>query len=256
MGKSKSRRYQKLYKMRGCSKKRCKTRKTYKNHLGGSTGADMNLAYTGKPVPTNPNPFLAYTGKGGASHLAKAYPSTGPTVGPDGKGTNWINPPAQRGGQCGSCGLMKGGQCGSCGLMKGGGGMSNNGIPYPDGLVGKPWSPNNLPGLDNTSGGSNYYKINNYANDISRQMQSIGANPPFDGKVMKGGKRKKCRKQRGGTLSNFLGQDLINLGSQFKFGAGSAYNAMSGYPSPVNPLPWKGQLPTTANINTIQAVFK
>jgi hypothetical protein len=56
----------------------------------------------------------------------------------------------------------------------------------------------------------------------------------------------KCKKirmggQKGGTLSNFMTQDFINLGRQFQFGLGSAYNALAGYPSPVNPLPWKDQ---------------
>ena len=57
---------------------------------------------------------------------------------------------------------------------------------------------------------------------------------------MKGGKK---RKQKGGNLSNLLGQDLINLGRQFQFGIGTAYNALAGYQSPVNPLPWKDQFP-------------
>jgi hypothetical protein len=47
--KQKSRK-QKFYKMKGCSKKK---------YLGGS---DMNLAYTGKPIFSLPNPHLAYTG--------------------------------------------------------------------------------------------------------------------------------------------------------------------------------------------------
>jgi hypothetical protein len=47
--KQKSRK-QKIYKMKGCSKKK---------YLGGS---DMNLAYTGKPIFSIPNPNLAYTG--------------------------------------------------------------------------------------------------------------------------------------------------------------------------------------------------
>ena len=50
---------QKVYKMKGCSTK------SRKNYLGGS--ADINLAYPGNNVPTVPNPFLAYTGKGGSS---------------------------------------------------------------------------------------------------------------------------------------------------------------------------------------------
>ena len=58
MGRKASRKNQKMYRMKGCSKR------TRKNYLGGS--ADINLAYTGHNIHTVPNPFLAYTGKGGA----------------------------------------------------------------------------------------------------------------------------------------------------------------------------------------------
>jgi hypothetical protein len=44
-------------------------------------------------------------------------------------------------------------------------------------------------------------------------------------------------------------QDLINLGRQFQFGLGSAYNALAGYSSPVNPLPWRDQLPARTPLN-------
>ncbi len=147
-------------------------------------------------------------------------------------------------------------------LITGGGGCStsNGGIPYPDGLVGKPYvNPTNLPGANHIPGDANYYSLNTYINDVSRQMLDIGANRPFLG-FFKGGKRikrikksnNKTRKMKGGTLSNFLGQDLINLGRQFTFGVGSAYNALNGYSAPTNPLPWKGQLPNSANLNTIR----
>ena len=81
-------------------------------------------------------------------------------------------------------------------------------------------------------------------------MVATGANPPFS----IGGKRK-TRKQRGGTLSNFIGQDLINLGRQFQFGVGSAYNALAGYQSPTNPMPWKGQMPNTPSLATVRAAY-
>jgi hypothetical protein len=93
-------------------------------------------------------------------------------------------------------------------------------------------------------------------------MVDVGANPPFLGFFgLGGGKGRKTqkkmtmtkrRKQCGGTLSNFLGQDLINLGRQIGFGMGSAYNALNGYSAPTNPLPWKDQLPNTVNLNTIK----
>jgi hypothetical protein len=120
-------------------------------------------------------------------------------------------------------------------VMKGG----NAGIPYPNGLVGSSWTQNvsGWPGVNGIPGDRNYYSENTYNNDISRQMVDVGANPPF-----KGGKGN----QKGG----FLGQDLINLGRQFQFGAGTAYNALAGYERPINPLPWKDQLPTRLNVNS------
>ena len=280
--KTSSTRHQKLYKMRGCSKK------TRKNYLGGSV--DVPLAYTGKPIHTVPNPFLAYTGKGGSScQLSKpveqptninaaspAYPNTGPVP----RGDIFLNSTLpQHGGNCGcgvpflsggktkkgGCGPMcavplmlggakhrKGCKCSDCKSkngMKGG----NPGIPYPDGLVGTPWTYKiaSWPGVNGIPGDSNYYPVNNYQNDISRQMVDVGANPPFlygGRKTRKNGSR--SRKQKGGTLSNFMGQDFINLGRQFQYGIGSAYNALAGYTAPVNPLPWKDQLPNNTPIGS------
>jgi hypothetical protein len=151
----------------------------------------------------------------------------------------------REGCKCSSC-KMKGG------VMKGGGGCTtgNNGILYPNGLVGKPFvDPSNLPGARGVSGDANYYSNNTYNNDVSRQMIDVGANKPFLGFFgIKGGSNpkimslKKTRKQRGGDFSNFIGQDIINLGRQFTYGLGSTFNALNGTPGPVNPLPWKGQL--------------
>jgi hypothetical protein len=243
-------RKQKLYKMRGCSKKK-KSRK----HKGGAKyngGANMNLAYTGKaPIFSTPNPHLAYTGsnKTGGTNASNStnssnmrvntnaanpvYPNTG---GPPAH-QNWINSSTQRGGSCG----------GTCGLLKGG----NNGLPYgqglapmkpilaPSGLTGSKWDSNfGWPGTNNVGGDHNHYPLNKYEPfDISRQIKDTGAQPPFLG----GGRKKnkgKSKKQRGGTLSNFLYQDLVNVGRQFQFGLGSTYNALSGYGAPVNPMPW------------------
>ena len=118
----------------------------------------------------------------------------------------------------------------------------NPGIPYPNGLTGSPWTPaiSGWPGVNGIQGDRNHFPLNTYKNDISRQMVDVGPNPPF---VVGGRKRVKGRtqKQRGGTLSNFLTQDLVNLGRQVQFGVGTAYNALSGYSAPVNPLPWKDQ---------------
>jgi hypothetical protein len=280
MGKTnkKSLRKQKIYKMIGCSK-------TRKNHLGGSTLAytgqpvfslpNPHLAYTGKGGAS-----CGLTANTTMPVNTNAANPTVPNTGPVSNGANTIfnNASAQRGG-CG-CGMPSmtgggkntmGGTCSSCSLagfmvggtrhrngckcssckrvgMKGG----NAGIPYPNGLVGSSWTPSvgGWPGVDGVPGDSNHYPVNTYNNDISRQMVDLGGNPPFSnvkgGANVKGGRR---RKQRGGTLSNFLGQDLINLGRQFQFGMGSAYNALAGYSAPVNPLPWKDQFPSRMSIN-------
>lgn len=270
MAKKTSRRKQKVYNMRGCSK-------TRKNYLGGS--ADAPLAYTGKPTFSIPNPNLAYTGKGGATcGLSNppmppsnpnggnpAYPRTDPTTPPNGIAFSNASPQTggcgcgmpmmtgggKRKGGCGplcAMGFMVGGvrhrvgcKCSKCKkrMMKGG----NPGIPYPNGLVGSPWtsSVGGWPGVDGIPGNRNFFENNTYNNDISRQMTDVGANPPF----LKGGKRK----QKGGTLSNFMTQDLINLGRQFQFGVGSAYNALAGYAAPTNPLPWRDQFPTRTPFN-------
>ena len=265
---------QKIYKMKGCSKK------TRKNHLGGynpSLLADYGLAYPGNDVKFVPNPHLAYTGKGGKSNLAcsdgltqapfaytgntntnasnPAYPSTGPQA----ASQNWLGSQQNGGCNCGLNFLVKGGsssshrascKCSMCknkrNSQKGGNGLpygqglpEMSGSPYPNGLVGAPWKPPipDWPGVNGISGDHNHLSHNTYSpNDVSRQMVSTGANPPFS----IGGGKKKAKK--GGDFSNFLQQDFVNLGRQLQFNMGSAYNAINGYQAPVNPLPWKDQL--------------
>jgi len=146
--------------------------------------------------------------------------------------------------------FMSGGACST----------SNNGIPYPNGTAGTSWSPSSWPASKGLlPGDATHFSLNNYNNDVPLQMKAEGAAPPFS---VGGGKRRKNmkknkktvkkRKQRGGTLTNFIGQDLINLGRQMQFGLGSAYNGLNGYKQPTNPMPWKGQLPSTANLTTLQ----
>jgi hypothetical protein len=241
------RKSQRIYKMRGCNKKSQR-----KKYLGGSN-PNMYLAYPSNNVPTVPNPHLAYTG---GKTDAAAYPAAGPPAG----GWGLLNPTygikggaSQKGG-CG-CGLQsggsknkKGGCCGACSTsMLGGSG--NNGIPYPNGLAGAPWTTasSGWPGVDGVGGNRNYLALNEYKVDPQTAMIATGANPPFS----IGGRR--GRKQKGGTTSNFLSQDLINLGRQFQYGVGSVYNGLLGYSAPVNPLPWKGQLQNTPSLASIKA---
>lgn len=276
MPNKRSKKTQRFYKMKGCSKKTCK------NYLGGS-GSNINLAYPGN-VPPVPNPFLAYTSKkGGAANLVhslaipvntnaidKTMPNTGPIN--KGPGSPFLNPQGpQHGGSCGqSCapGFMIGGKkhrsycrCSDCKIMGGASPFEekvlmggNTGISYPNGLVGSHWSPstNGLPGVNGIQGDNNYIAPNNYHSDVQTALISTGAQPPFSIGGRKGKKNRKT-KQNGGGFTNFLAQDLINLGRQFNHGLGSAYNGLAGYSAPTNPLPWKGQLANTSNINTIRA---
>jgi len=294
--KSSTRRHQKVYKMKGCSKR---------NHNGGS--ADANLAYTGHPVTNSqPNPHLAYMGKGGGElspipdvmnpnlpsniyggnpasantspyPLKNAYPATDPPYQP--KAIISTNDGIMmKGGTCSLCNLtgggkkMTGGTCpGQCGLIGGG-------TIDPQGLVGKPWTPaiGGWPGVDQIAGDRNYLDYNQYKVDPQTALISVGANRPFlfggksskkgrkGGKWGKGGKERKGRKEgkgkrgkrsktmKGGALSNLLPQDFLNLGRQIQYNMGSAYNAINGYAQPVNPMPWKDQLPRTPNLNTIR----
>jgi len=256
----KSKTHQKLYNMKGCSKK---TRRINKNrkYLGGN---NSSLAYPSNNVPTVPNPHLAYT-KGGRGSYPRADPP------PPNPSFTYINGSSQKGGSGCGCELMKGGTCGascapnfmSAGSKRGITG-GNAGIKYPDGLVGNPWTPSigGWPGVDNISGGRNYLAYNNYnSGDISRQMISTGANPPFSiggGKKMKKtkqSKKNKTKKHRGGTSSNFLSQDLVNLGRQMSFNFGSTYNALAGYKAPVNPMPFKDQLVSSNNMSPLKAAL-
>jgi hypothetical protein len=219
------------------------------------------------------NPYLAYTGRGGSTSgdiltkpalttntngIDKTNPSTGPSSQPNGTsfslsssnlrgggcGCNSpIQPPVQMGGRH----HRKGCKCSICKQTGGSYGK------YPDGLVGSNWgaSPSSWPGVDGISGDRNYLALNTYNNDVTRQMTNTS---PPGLPLLKGGKKTlKNRKQKGGVLSNFLTQDLINLGRQFQYDVGSAYNGIRGYQAPVNPMPWKDQLSTTpGNMNALK----
>jgi hypothetical protein len=286
MGKKSFKKHQKLYKMKGCSTKKSRRR------LGGGGSSSQYLAYTGEPIAKHPNPFLAYTGKGGSNYANNislppnvdvrnpnlnynpyganpALPNTGPVnIGkmttPTNMGLGSNNYGGSRGGSCGTCTQnMTGGSCG-CDLFSGGKNKQKGGKTIdPQGLVGSPWtaSPATWPGVDGVDGNRNYLAYNNYKIDPQTALISVGANPPFlfggRNKGRNGGRKKRLtkrrqRRQRGGALSNFIGQDFINLGRQIQYGIGSAYNGINGYPAPTPVLPWQGQLPRTPNLYTIR----
>jgi len=221
-------RNQKFYKMKGCSNK---TRKN--KNLGGShINPDIKNAYPNPGPPSYGFNFLNPQ-TGGCGDQCSVHMKGG---------SNYT------GGQCEQCGIhLNGGSgCGCNKNMKGG----NNSLPYPNGLLGNAWTPSvtGWPGVDGISMNRNHLGYNTYANDVSRQMRDVGAAPPYT--YLKGGKKSKTKKnktrskqnKKGGNSTNFISQDLINLGRQFQYGLGSTYNAMRGYAAPVNPLPWKDQL--------------
>jgi len=105
---------------------------------------------------------------------------------------------------------------------------------WPDGLVGSPWSSNSLPGANGISGDRNYLAYNNYKYDP--QTQGV-----INGRAMSGGRKTRKNLRGGGLIPN----DLVNIGRQMMFGVNSAYNALAGNPSPVNPLPYKDQFSRT-----------
>jgi hypothetical protein len=220
---------QKVYKMRGCSKKnKNKNKKNKRNttskHLGGS-----NLAY-----PTNKlffqKPPLAFTG----GNKSAAYPVTQATA----RSQSWLNENNLQGG--------------GNGLPYGEGLPEMRGAAYPNGLTGQAWGGNlDWPGTTNIGGNNNHYSLNRYSpHDVSRQMLAAGANPPFSGALRGGSRRRKKnkRKLKGGGLSNFLFQDLVNFGRQAQFNAGGTFNTLRGYGPPTDPMPYRGQLDVRSRI--------
>jgi hypothetical protein len=149
------------------------------------------------------------------------------------------NPPTPSNNQLLLSGSLKKGGCVSCGKLWGGKGGAS------DTFFGKPWTPTNLPSVNN----ANHYALNTFNNgDVQLETKVLG-NPPFS----KGGRRirkssktisrknskTKRKTQKGGNLSNFIFQDLVNLGRNLSFGAGSSYNTLIGTHAPVNPMPWQ-----------------
>ena len=140
----------------------------------------------------------------------------------------------------------RGGNCG-CGLFQNGGqGSGLSGANFALGTVGQPWNATECPGQDGISGNRNFYALNEYS---QYNPQTVGIVNERSTISLKGGKtrmikiKRKSRKhgkksKKGGSL---LPQDLVNVGRNISFQMGKTYNALSGVPSPVNPMPTKGQ---------------
>jgi hypothetical protein len=169
----------------------------------------------------------------------------------------------RRGGSCGCSAKLIGGRK-MAGMSMSGGGIVN---PF----VGDTWAANvgRWPGVQGIAGVTNHFSPYDVTKDpnlqsISERDGGIFPQPVWTGRggqhhhpipqatlggrrhasATTGGKRmskrmsKKMRKTGGGIIP----QDLINGGRNIMYGLGSTYNAMAGYPAPVNPLPYKDQL--------------
>lgn len=126
---------------------------------------------------------------------------------------------------------IAGGSCSTCSsptLMQGG---------QVSPLVGAPWSiTQNEP--------SNYYAQNLYKSADPQTMMKLRG-----GQVR--GNKSRRRSLKGGSLTNFLPSDLVNLGRDFSYNVSSAYSSLTGAPQPVNPSPVEGHLSASINANRI-----
>jgi hypothetical protein len=147
---------------------------------------------------------------------------------------------------------LKGGSgCGSCGCPIAPLKMSQFGgaiPPIPGPNVGSAWGPsiNKLPGGNGISGDRNYLAPVDVTKNPQQQqiLNDTGYNNmnSFIGGYKS--RKNRYRFKKGGGL---IPQDLVNLGRDFTFNLGSAYNALNGYKAPINPLPYKGQLTGSLN---------
>jgi hypothetical protein len=156
--------------------------------------------------------------------------------------------------------FMTGG-CGCNNIPMGGGNNNNNNsggaslLPGPD--VGMPWGKIEYkwPGVDGISGNRNY--LSSYADKVGNDpsLQAIN-DSGYTGKhflnSIVGGKRKSYKnksykrknsyKSKSKNRNKSGGGFLVNLGRDLTFNLNTAYNAINGYPAPVDPLPYKDQL--------------
>ena len=138
---------------------------------------------------------------------------------------------------------MRGGSCSSCSnINQLGGNFYKPAAPIPGPFVGNSWNTQveDWPGVNGVGGDRNYLSYNSYPTDPQTAMRLNGGAKTNRRKYkkIKSKSKRYSRRRKGGLLP----QDLVNLGRDISFNMGSAYNALNGYPAPVNPLPYKDQL--------------
>ena len=150
-----------------------------------------------------------------------------------------IAPLKMSGGSCSSCNTSQSGGCTGCMSQNGGGSLP----PVPAPLVGKSWTPqvSGWPGVDGVDSSRNYLANNLYDQFDPQTMMQLDSTQ-IGGSKKKSFKRRRSRKQYGGSL---LPQQLTNLGRDLSFNFKSTYNAMNGYSAPVDPRPYMDQFRNT-----------
>ena len=163
----------------------------------------------------------------------------------------------------------RGGGCGCSAKLIGGGEMAGMPVPAPgmagggmvNPFVGDAWAANvgRWPGVQGIDGVTNHFSPYDVTKDpnlqsVSERDGGIFPQPVWTGRggnhtlpipqATIGGKRmsKRMSKRMRKTGGGIIPQDLINGGRNIMYGLGSTYNAMAGYPAPVNPSPYKDQL--------------
>ena len=108
----------------------------------------------------------------------------------------------------------------------------------PSALNGSPWTSN-----PNSWGVTNYFANNTYKG-LDPQTQGVISertgqiyNGKGGGRGSRYNQHKSNRNKRGGGINLGSGGGLGNIASSIKFGAGSTYNALKGFPPPMNPSP-------------------
>ena len=231
--KSRRRRSQKVWKMRGCSSRRAMVcamchRKCNKNGMCPMCGRKCSC---GKSTRRNkyggtPDVPLAFSADGNVPSVlnpAYAYP-----------------------------GLQKGG-CGDamCGLGQGGGGyvdipsplapLNVEAVPQPP-FVGAPWGPqiSQWPGVSAPHDG-NYLAHNSY--NVQPEMNPVDEQAVYipQGPIVLGGGRRRRRKGRKLTKRRMRGGDF-GVFSQLGTDVANVYRAWNGDPALASPLPYKDQM--------------
>ena len=158
---------------------------------------------------------------------------------------------------------QSGGMCSTaCGVIpvvpsqNGGSHFYKPGPPTLGPIVGEPWGApvSQWPGVDGIGGNRNWLQYNNYPTDISRQMKLGGRKNTTSSTASSSSYDSESNMSSSSYTTNGGGlvpQDLVNLGSNTAFNFKSAYNAINGYPAPVNPLPYKDQLTDSLNASRI-----